>query len=496
MTVRLGPFSSLVLVLLVLVQAHELEAQKIKHVVVLMQENRSFDHLLGWLKRENPEINGLTGNECNPMDTTDPTSQSVCVNDHQPYKIFIDPSHSVEGTAEQVYGVWPPPADLPDVPPMNGFVQKYVSQGGIPDEVIGAFAPKDIPITAALANEFAIFDRWFCAVPGPTQPNRMYVHTATSDGMGTNNVLRLALGMPQKSIYQSLTEADLTWTNYFQEVPSVLLLKWPRLPSNWNSFKHYNAFKADCANGTLPHFSFIDPRYLDAPNAPQNDNHPGNADLRRGEHLIKDIYETLRASPAWTDTVFIITYDEHGGFYDHVPPRNVVPSPDGKISRDPPFDFTRHGVRIPTIMISPWINKGTVVHAASGPTPTSEYEASSVPATLKKIFNIEADFLTARDAWAGTFEGVWANRTTPRLDCPVTLPDAPVIDTPQENQDVDDLQKEFIAMAGGLNGLFVSGDGMSEFEASYFIKEQVSKFFGRCMYEGADLYDGEYCHTD
>jgi len=465
----------------------------VKHVVILMQENRSFDHLLGWLKRENPDIDGLTGSECNLVNVNDPSSQSVCVNDVQPYRIAVDPSHSVEGTAEQVYGVWPPPAELPENPPMSGFVQKYVGQGGIPDHVIGAFNPKDIPITATLAQEFAVFDRWFCSVPGPTQPNRFFMHTATSDGMATNNVLRLALGMPQKSIYQSMAESGLTWTNYFQEVPSTLLLKWPRLPQNWN-FKHYRSFISDAANGTLPNLSFIDPRYLDFPDVPQNDNHPGGSDLRQGEHLIKEIYEALRASPTWEETLFIITYDEHGGFYDHVAPRNVVPSPDGKVSRDPPFDFTRHGVRIPTIMVSPWIERGTVVHRAAGPTATSEYEASSIPATLKKIFNLQSDFLTERDAWAGTFEHVFANRTTVRTDCPVTLPDAPpVAGLPQKNQPVDDLQREFIAMAGGLNGLFVSGEGMTEFEASFFIREQVCKFFGRCMYEGEDLYDGEYC---
>lgn len=469
-------------------------AAQIKHVIVVMEENRSFDHFLGWLKRDsNPKIDGLTGAECNPTNTSDPKAPKVCVNDRQPYIIGVDPSHSVPAAGNQVYGQWPLPDVLPEVAPMNGFVQQYLSQGGNPDEVVGAFNSKTLPITSTLATEFAVFDRWFCSVAGPTQPNRFFLHSATSDGMANNNVLRLALGMPQKSIYESLSESGISWTNYFQEVPSTLLLRWTRLPRNWN-FKHFNAFERDCNAGTLPSFSFIDPRYFDFPGAPQNDNHPGGSDVRNGEALIKRIYETLRNSPSWEDSLLIVTYDEHGGFYDHVPPPNGVPNPDGKISEDPYFTFDRLGVRVPTIMISPWIEKGTVVNRANGPTPTSEYEASSIPATLKKIFNLKGDFLTKRDAWAGTFEQVWANRTSPRTDCPTVLPDVPTMERYQQvNQPVDDLQKEFIAMAGGLNGLFVTGDGMTEFEASLFIKEQVSKFFGQCMYEGEDLYDGEYC---
>jgi len=98
-------------------------------------------------------------------------------------------------------------------------------------------------------------------------------------------------------------------------------------------------------NGTLPNVAFIDPRYFDYPGAPENDNHPGGADLRYGEHLLKDLYETLRASPLWEQSLLIITYDENGGYYDH------VPNLDGKVSLDPPYDFTRLGVRVPTITL-------------------------------------------------------------------------------------------------------------------------------------------------
>jgi len=302
---------------------------------------------------------------------------------------------------------------------MSGFVETHVaSKEGQPGEVMGCFPPEALPVTSSLAQEFAVFDRWFSSVAGPTQPNRFFLHSGTSDGMATNNKPRLALGMPLRSLYQSVQEAGLTWVNYFQEVPSTLLLRWTRLPRNW-SFKHFSAFERDAMQGNLPNLSFIDPRYFDFPGAPQNDNHPGGADVLNGEILQKRIYEILRNSPSWNDTLFIITYDEHGGYYDHVSPPINVPNPDGKVSEDPPYDFTRLGVRVPTIMISPWIEKGTVVHRAEGPAPNSEFDASSVAATLKKLFNLES-FLSKRDAWAGTFENVFSQRTTPRTDCPET----------------------------------------------------------------------------
>ncbi|KAI3911203.1 hypothetical protein MKX01_003459 [Papaver californicum] len=152
--------------------------------------------------------------------------------------------------------------------------------------------------------------------------------------------------------------------------------------------------------------------------------------------------------------LFIITYDEHGGFYDHVPTPTVgVPSPDGLILPDPyKFQFDQLGLRVPTIMISPWIERGTVVHGPSGPYPTSEFEHSSIPATVKKIFNLK-EFLTKRDAWAGTFESV-LSRNAPRTDCPVTFPDPQNIRPreAEENVKLSEFQEELVQMAATLNG--------------------------------------------
>ena len=162
------------------------------------------------------------------------------------------------------------------------------------------------------------------------------------------------------------------------------------------------SFADHARRGALPNYAVIEQHYLDSKLDPANDDHPSH-DVYQGQMLVKYVYETLRASPQWNQTLLVITYDEHGGFFDHVPtPVAGVPSPDGIVG-PPPYNFTfdRLGVRVPAILVSPWIDRGTVVHGPHGPTPTSQYEHSSIPATVKKIFGLPQDFLTRRDAWAG-----------------------------------------------------------------------------------------------
>ena len=192
-------------------------------------------------------------------------------------------------------------------------------------------------------------------------------------------------------------------------------------------------FYDDAKAETLPNFTFIEPRISPNANASHdctyglaNHQHP-TASVREGERWMKDVYEAVRNGPKWEQTLLIITYDEHGGFYDHVPPPQTgVPSPDGICTKEG-FDYRRLGVRIPTIAISPWIAKGTLVNqppASQKPQNTSEYELTSVPATLRKIFPQRGGPLTYRDAWAATFEHV-LSLDTPRQDCPSTLPVVP-----------------------------------------------------------------------
>jgi len=220
------------------------------------------------------------------------------------------------------------------------------------------------------------------------------------------------------------------------------------------------------------------PRSAPTTDVGSNDQHPDH-DVALGEALFKELYEAIRASPQWNTTLFIITYDEHGGYYDHVPSPTDIPSPDG-IKGAHNFEFTTLGVRIPTVMISPWINKGTLVHKPKGPTPTSEYELSSIPATIKKIFNLDS-FLTKRDEWAGTFEDILLQRTEPRTDCPMKLPDAPP-PTPgyleiEKKSPVNDLQRTMVPMFEEVLGIkFGDLDVMTQYEFGIRARELMEEF--------------------
>jgi len=212
---------------------------------------------------------------------------------------------------------------------------------------------------------------------------------------------------------------------------------------------------------------------------------------------MKQLYEAIRASPQWNESMLVITYgkqsspspqfsslsDEHGGFYDHMPtPMTGVPNPDGINHQDPFFSFDRLGVRIPTVMISPWINKGTLVHEPSGPTTASQYDATSMQATLKKMFGFDS-FLTKRAEWAGTFESIFTQRSSPRTDCPEKLPPAPPQGIDAERikyemqQPTNDLQLELCDIFGGVVGepqLRKQCESMTEHEWSVWMQESLS----------------------
>ncbi|KAL2934396.1 Non-specific phospholipase C6, partial [Bienertia sinuspersici] len=333
------------------------ETPPIKNVVILVLENRSFDHLIGWMKKSiNPSIDGIDGTECNPVNTQDPKSKSICVSDDAEY-VDPDPGHSFEDVAKQVFG-----GNINNtIPSMKGFIEQALSMSGnVSEAVMRGFKPQNVPVFAALVKEFAIFDRWFSSIPGPTQPNRLFVYSGTSHGAVSHVKKQLALGYPQKTIFDSLHENDLDFGVYYQSIPSTLFYRNMRKLKYVLKFHFYDTFKKHANDGKLPSLSVIEPRYFDVKGTPANDDHPSH-DVANGQKLVKEVYETLRASPQWNSSLLLITYDEHGGFYDHVQtPYINVPSPDGNTGPAPTFfKFDRLGVRVPTIMVSPWINKGT-----------------------------------------------------------------------------------------------------------------------------------------
>ncbi|KAJ9698662.1 hypothetical protein PVL29_007634 [Vitis rotundifolia] len=456
----------------------------IKTLVVLVMENRSFDHVLGWLKSARPEIDGLTGKESNRVNASDPDSPEIRVSDDALF-VDSDPGHSFQAIREQVFGTgdW-----FQNPAPMSGFAQQAKNMSdGMLKTVMSGFKPAVLPVYTALANEFAVFDRWFAAVPASTQPNRFYVHSATSHGATSNVRKDLIHGFPQRTIFDSLDENDLSFGVYYQNIPATLFFKSLRKLKHVTRFHDYALkFKLHAKRGKLPNYVVIEQRYFDVKEFPANDDHPSH-DVAIGQKFVKEVYEILRSSPQWKEMALLITYDEHGGFYDHVPtPVSGVPNPDGIIGPDPfYFRFDRLGVRVPTILVSPWIEKGTVIHEPTGPTPHSQFEHSSIPATVKKLFNLKSNFLTKRDAWAGTFENYFYFRDTPRDDCPETLPE---ITTslrprgPEEDLSLSEFQVELIQLASQLNGDYVLntypyiGKSMTVGEANRYAEDAVRRF--------------------
>nr|KAJ3413674.1 hypothetical protein HK105_002012 [Polyrhizophydium stewartii] len=385
--------------------------EHIKNVVVLIMENRSFDSFLGRLKWDgiNPSVNGLTGDEFNIVD-----GKKVLVSKVSQPAAGFDPSHQVDHVTQQIYGTGVINA-AGKTPTMAGFGQDGFQFSGNSQnavtQVMGAFGPDTLPVTYALAQEFSIIQDWFASVPGPTYPNRHFAHCATAVGLTDNSNLLSGVGC--RSIFENLDDNGKSWNIYASTIKlSTLMYKSMRWPNKLLHIRSIDRFITDAKAGKLPQYSYIDPDF------DKNDNHPPN-DIREGERFVKKLYEAVRASPQWNQTLFLITYDENGGFYDHVPPPTGVPilddSPVSPAVGD--FKFDRLGPRVPAILISPLVPKGGVFQST---VPGRNYEHSSIPATLKNIFNLPS-FLTRRDAWALPFDNI-ASLPSPRTECPVTLP--------------------------------------------------------------------------
>jgi phospholipase C len=377
----------------------------IKHVVVLMLENRSFDHMLGYARSADFPVNGLKGGESNYPDpihrtgTPAPvTPTATYVPDQDP-----DPGHEFSNVAVQLHGASPPPK--PPVGSNIGFVADYgtVAGAGRAGEIMRCFAKGKLPVLETLAREFAVCDAWFSSMPGPTWPNRLFAHCATSGGF-TDGAPRI---YNMRTIYENLHDARLSWRVYFHDMPQTLALANLRkfLP-NFEVFS--DSFERDCDAHQLPSYSFIEPRYFNHGNKHRaNDQHPFHGVIG-GELLIAQVYEAIRRSQHWADTLLIVTWDEHGGFYDHVTPLPATP-PDSATSN---FDFASYGPRVPAIAVSSLIPRHTV--------SSKVYDHSSIPATVKKLFGLPA-FLTKRDANANTLEALCTLSAPRDADAPRTL---------------------------------------------------------------------------
>ena len=373
---------------------------RIEHLVVLMLENRSFDHMLGFSGI--PGIDGLTGAEWNP----DPNGEPVRVSNDAQYigDLDTDPGHELVDVNIQMYSNEEGRPGL--APPMMGFVKSFLKVSGKLDQakkIMKCFGPNRLPVLTALARQYAVCDRWFSSVPGPTLPNRVFMHAGTSQGEAACpryfSNLRTIYPLLNKYVPAKIFYQDWTMAFTFRDL----------LGDQTRYFGRYQDFLNACEDGSLPNYCLLEPRYYadDSGGVHEpNDQHPDH-DVREAENLIREVYMALRANPAvWQKTMLLIVYDEHGGLYDHVEPPLTV-NPDGQVSKSPPFDFTRLGPRVPAVIVSPYIKPGTVDHTV--------YDHTSVIATARKLFlpDWTNTALTKRDAAANTFDGV-LTLATPR----------------------------------------------------------------------------------
>jgi phospholipase C len=301
----------------------------IKHIVVVMMENRSFDHFLGWLPSVNPDADGKQAGL---------TYLDRYRVPHQTHHLdmfascgFHDPDHSYEGGRIQYN---------------HGKCNGWLRSGENDSLSIGYYEQADLSFLGRAVPEWTTFDRYFSAVMAETYPNRFYLHAARTDRLH-NGDIPLGTPFPYKTIWDRLKAKGISGRYYFSDIPFTFLLG-----------KHapqtalFPQFLADAAAGTLPQVSFVDPRFQNEESGLSNDDHP-HADIRAGEVFMNDVYNAVRTSPAWQNTVLVITYDEWGGFFDHVPPGHAA-------------DVSKHtslrGFRVPTVVISPFARRGHVSH--------------------------------------------------------------------------------------------------------------------------------------
>ena len=378
----------------------------LKHIVVLMMENRSFDHMLGSLHAENPAIDGLAGNETNP----DSTGVPVAVGPNAAYQSQLDPDpdHHFPAVDLQIFGGVTTAQNSNRQANMQGFVKSYFNQQfnvAHSHLIMNYFPQQMLPVLTGLATEFAVFNRWFSSIPGPTLCNRAFAHYGTSFGQVSMDIFYW--NKQYLSIYERLVAAGNKAKLYYYDAASSSLEVVNLLQNQPALFGSFQDFIRDCDRNLLPDYCFIEPNYTDhdAPDGSQeliaSDQHPDH-DVRAGEQYIASVYNVIRQNPnLWPDTALLIVYDEHGGTFDHVPPPACMP--DGFVAQPSatgtpdPFHFDRLGVRVPAILVSPWVARGSVINDV--------YEHASIPATVTEHFLGAYAARSPREIAANTFLG-------------------------------------------------------------------------------------------
>ncbi|HVE73377.1 MAG TPA: alkaline phosphatase family protein [Thermoanaerobaculia bacterium] len=371
---------------------------QIKKIVVLMLENRSLDNLLGWLYPAGSQLNIYPRGSSSNFDGLRANTF------YQPYKTvsgnivhypvvpvpdnlgsdwdavpYWDPTEEMyarttwNGVLNQMFGdyrlIGGMPADS-EQPRMLGFYQDYynyemVDWKGM--DILWTYAPHQLPIINGLAQNFGVSDAWFCSVPTQTNPNRAFSLIGTSQGQN-NNTWNAVQQFFAPTVFNGIARGGKSWGLYYyeawQEGKCYTEYTFPGLSGSGGDIAPLRRFYTLAESGDLPDFTYLEPKWgygLYGPNVQGWDYHPPTHCLP-GEKFLLDVYMALLSSPHWNETLFVVTFDEHGGTYDHVSPLARAINPDD-INGDYGFKFNRFGARVPTLLISPFIRKNTVFRA-------------------------------------------------------------------------------------------------------------------------------------
>jgi phospholipase C len=348
-------------------------------LVVVMMENRSFDHIFQKLHE-----NGHADAEVAPADFSNPAADGSKVTIfHDTKMCFVDTHHEWTGVHQQVG----------DKGAMDGFVKSNEGWGDLPPHgtsdmlsgarAMGYYEKADVPFMYWAADNFAIGDRYFCSLLGPTWPNRMYLYAATSFGR-TSNVLPDAAAV---TLFDNLEKRGVTWKIYSSGTPGLAVIA-DRVIQYSEHIADIDSYYTDAAAGTLPQVAFVDPKIADE-RYDQNDEHPP-AIVEVGDGWLAGVTKALVESPQWSRAALFITYDEHGGLWDHVPPPKACPP--GDFAPLPPATsgqaFDQLGIRVPFLVVSPYAKRGYVGHHV--------YDHTSIVRFIEAKYTLPA--MTGRDA--------------------------------------------------------------------------------------------------
>lgn len=294
----------------------------IEHIVAVTMENRSFDHLFGWMSYANGQQAGLTY-----LDPNGVAHATHSLSGDYTGCPAADPDHSYDG-ARIEYN--------------NGAMNGFLLDTSNDTYCIGYYASNDIPFYSALARNYTTCNRYFASILGPTFPNRMFIHAAQTDRLTDSPALT---SLP--TIWDNLAAGGVSANYYFNNVPYLALWGVKYLGIT----KTFDDFKSDAANGTLPAVSFVDPRYTVLDDGTGNDDHP-HADIREGDRFLYDLFEAVANGPNWSSTVLIVNFDEWGGFFEHVPPPRAAAA--NSVDTDIVNGQALLGMRLPVVIASPW----------------------------------------------------------------------------------------------------------------------------------------------